>query len=124
MNLDIQRVIRKQHETPRRREDIIGHILESEFQSKANGITLLQKHLIDETIKVLSSNDVSETYSPPRVTKDIADVGLGGGWSLDLTVANEKGEPWDFSKNDMQDRAMEKIKKRQADAHREIANVY
>ena len=43
---------------------------------------------------------VSEIYSPARVTRAIKllpDMGLVAGFAFDLTNANEKGEPWDFS---------------------------
>ena len=41
-------------------------------------------------------NDVSEIYSPPRVTRFAHRHGLRPGWSLDLKTLKEQGEPWDF----------------------------
>jgi hypothetical protein len=41
--------------------------------------------------------DVSEAYSPPRVTKAASEVGMKGGWALDITTEDEKGQPWDFN---------------------------
>jgi len=42
-------------------------------------------------------HDLSEIYSPPRVTKMARQMGLKGGWALDLTTVDEGGEPWDFN---------------------------
>ena len=44
-----------------------------------------------------ASNDVSEVYSPPRVTEVVEATGLKPGWALDLTVNQDSGEPWDLS---------------------------
>ena len=44
-----------------------------------------------------TSNDVSEVYSPPRVTEVAEATGLKSGWALDLTVNKEDGKPWDLS---------------------------
>ena len=46
--------------------------------------------------KYIRPHDVSEIYSPPRVTEEARRRGLAGGWALDLTSADENGEPWDF----------------------------
>ena len=43
------------------------------------------------------AHDVSEVYSPPRITAMAEKVGLDPGWALDLTVADEDGLAWDFS---------------------------
>ncbi len=43
-------------------------------------------------------NDISEIYSPPLVTKLAEKHGLTPGWSLDLTVPDERGIMWDFTK--------------------------
>ena len=40
--------------------------------------------------------DVSEIYSPERVTKEASRYGLTKGFSLDLTVEKTPGTPWDF----------------------------
>ena len=51
---------------------------------------------------------VAELYSPPRVS-DMAGrkpgYGLLPGLAMDLTTSDEHGEPWDFSKKSMRDRA-------------------
>ena len=43
-----------------------------------------------------ASNDVSEIYSPPRITDVAESTGLRPGWALDLTVKSEDGTPWDL----------------------------
>eukprot|EP00973_Karenia_brevis_P080971 11232062-Karenia_brevis.AAC.1 len=53
--------------------------------------------------------DVAEIYSPPRVVKHASEFGLEGGWSLDLTTCDTDGEPWDFSRKEMRNRAIRKI---------------
>ena len=41
--------------------------------------------------------DVCEIYSPPRVMRQAATLGLREGWALDLqTVDEDDGKPWDF----------------------------
>ena len=54
--------------------------------------------------------DVAEIYSPPRVTLRAKQWGLKLGWSLDLTTKDSDGKAWDFSKKNMQQRAIDKIK--------------
>ena len=49
------------------------------------------------TPKGIASNDVSEVYSPPRVTEVAEATGLRQGWALDLTVNKDDGKPWDLS---------------------------
>ena len=40
--------------------------------------------------------DVSGIYSPPRVAALAKRYGLREGFSLDLTIQDESGNPWDF----------------------------
>ena len=42
-----------------------------------------------------TDNDVSEIYSPPRITTVAESTGLRPGWALDLTVNKPDGTPWD-----------------------------
>ena len=63
------------------------------------------------TTNANGSIDIAEIYSPPRVTEMAARLGMKGGWSLDLTCIDEiDGQPWDFSKAEKRDRAIEKLK--------------
>ena len=56
-------------------------------------------------------NDVSEIYSPPRVTAMAEKIGLRAGWALDLVeVDPEDGLPWDFSTQAKREKALRKIK--------------
>ena len=56
-------------------------------------------------------NDVSEIYSPPRVTAMAEKMGLRAGWALDLVeVDPEDGLPWDFSTQAKREKALRKIK--------------
>jgi hypothetical protein len=52
-----------------------------------------------------TGNIVSEVFSPPRVAEMAREMGLGGGWSLDITTSDENGKPWDFSKPEMRRKA-------------------
>ena len=59
---------------------------------------------------------VSEIYSPPRVTAAAArltGLRIDPGAALDLTTVDEFGRPWDFSKDEMQQKAMKKFKEEQ-----------
>jgi hypothetical protein len=51
--------------------------------------------------KLETGNDASEVFSPPRVAQMAHDVGMKGGWSLDITTQDERGIPWDFSNAEM-----------------------
>ena len=53
-----------------------------------------------------SANDVSEVFSPPRVTEVAEATGLRPGWALDLTINKEDGTPWDLSLEANQDEAL------------------
>ena len=45
-----------------------------------------------------AKTDISEAYSPPRMAKMAAQMGMRPGWSWDLTsVDPDDGKPWDFS---------------------------
>ena len=59
-----------------------------------------------------SKNDLSEVYSPPRVAEEAKAAGLVAGFSLDLTVSDEKGRPWDFSKRSCRQRAWALVKEK------------
>ena len=61
-----------------------------------------QRRSMDAT----GAHDVSEIYSPPRVTATAAAMGLRPGFALDLTVVDEDdGTPWDFSKPEKRQKA-------------------
>ena len=61
----------------------------------------------EEDVLVLQSGagkyhrpDVCEVYSPPRVTATAREMGMKGGWALDLTTDDDQGRPWDFNDED------------------------
>ena len=64
--------------------------LDKEMTAKAEQ----RKHRLNPT---QTKNDVSEVYSPPRVTEVAEATGLRAGWALDLTVNKDDGTPWDLS---------------------------
>ncbi len=57
---------------------------------------------------------VSETYSPPRVTKELKrsrNKYLVPGFALDLTVTDDDdGEPWDFSRPEKREKARRRLR--------------
>ena len=57
---------------------------------------------------------VSEIYSPPRVTaaasKLLPELRVHPGFALDLTTADSDGQPWDFDRPEMRERALHKIR--------------
>ena len=57
--------------------------------------------------------DISEVYSPPRITKEADKRGLKGGFALDLTVRRKDGKMWDFSKRIMRDEATKMVLEQQ-----------
>ena len=56
--------------------------------------------------------DVTEVYSPERVTAMARELGMTAGWAFDLTTSDEQGRPWDLSNPETQQKA---VKKCQAD---------
>ena len=55
--------------------------------------------------------DISEIYSPPRLTAVASRHGLQPGWSLDLTTRDQRGEAWDFSKTSRRQDARELLER-------------
>ena len=61
---------------------------------------------IDMSVMAITGgNDLSEIYSPPRITARAARHGLKGGWALDITSNDENGIPWDFDVPPMREKA-------------------
>ena len=62
-----------------------------------------------------ANSDVAEVFSPPRIAQEAGLRSYGGrvlrpGWSLDLTVRDpESGHAWDFSKEEMRQRARQLV---------------
>ena len=90
---------RQQEEHPSKSSRIGALIkkLNKKEQQILEGLCSLEQHV--------KENDVSEIYSPPRVTEHARKFGLEPGWSLDLTTHDSDGRPWDFSQPEMRKRA-------------------
>jgi len=58
-------------------------------------------------------NLVAEIYSAPRVTKALKllpGLGLTAGFALDLTTTDDDGNSWDFTKEEMKEKARNKVR--------------
>ena len=58
----------------------------------------------------MGSPHVSEIYSPPRVCSLASRFGMRPGFSLDLTVCDNEGNPWDFDRTSMRKKARKLIR--------------
>ena len=57
-----------------------------------------------------SRNDLSEVYSPPRVTKDGASLGLKCAFAFGVIVLDKDGYVWDFSERSCRKRAWQRLR--------------
>ena len=55
---------------------------------------------------------ISEVYSPPRVSIMAEEMGLLGGFALDLTAPGPDGRAWDFTKTGHEARAIGLVNRR------------
>ena len=60
-----------------------------------------------------STGGFGEIYSPPRMVEAARRRGMPGCFSLDLTTCDDDGSKWDFTRPEMQERAINKIDKEQ-----------
>ena len=51
-----------------------------------------------------------ELYSPERVVGMAKQMGMPGGWSLDLTTVDDLGNPWDFTQVAMRNKPFRLLK--------------
>ena len=58
---------------------------------------------------MVSSMHVAKFYSPPRITNMANEMGLRGGWSMDITTQDTDGRAWDFIILEMRNRAARRI---------------
>ena len=63
--------------------------------------------------KCLDAVDVTEIYSPERVTTAAVEAGLSAGSAIDLAGVDSKGRSWDLSKPAMQQEARRAIREGQ-----------
>jgi len=58
---------------------------------------------------ILAGHDITEVYSPPRVTAACEKVGLVPGGALDITTTDKDGRAWDFNQPEMRRRVVKKV---------------
>ena len=66
---------------------------------------------VSSAFTVTAKGSISEIYSPPRIVPHAEKAGFAPGWSLDLTVNDENGQPYDFSNHECRDKARKLIHK-------------
>ena len=64
---------------------------------------------------LMGSPHVAEVYSPPRVCAVAERFGLRPGFSLDLSVLDSDGRPWDFNCEDKRKRALKLLREQEPD---------
>ena len=99
----------------------IGHIMNEAMRKLMLTHTPVRRKHEDQSLNVLraasalGSPHISEVYPPPRVCSVAQKYGMRPGFSLDLTVLDSDGTPWDFSKEDKRKRALKLIRKQKPD---------
>ena len=68
---------------------------DDEMYEAIDNVPMDQEGMADAIIGIIH-NHVSEVWSPPRVNKLASEYGLRPGFSYDLQVNDENGQPWDF----------------------------
>ena len=58
---------------------------------------------------LITSMDVAEFYSPPRIANMAANIGLRAGWSMDIITNDTDGRAWDFNVAEMRNRAARRV---------------
>lgn len=95
-------------------EKAIAHVqeqaLRNENNKEATTTSNLGLQLNKSMVKLLINQmQADEIYSPPRVAEVADDMGMRGGWGLDVTTHDEDGMPWDFNDARMRNRAIRKM---------------
>ena len=116
MDEDAKERIDRADERKRRREEAVGNLAKESLRTPnaqtPKYLARLQKEMQLQMAKLVAEDiDVSEIYSPPRVAQRAEVWGLKKGWGLDLTTTDVDGKAWDFSRKEMRDRAINKIKR-------------
>ena len=99
-----------------RAEETVGQTKKAlqriEHKVKQEGRTSVEVQIDQMMARMLvAAIDVAEVYSPPRVAQVAREMGLRGGWSLDLTTNDSDGKPCDFNKSEKRNRAARSILK-------------
>ena len=114
----VDRHIVEDYKRRSQKEDVQGEIQCKELEKtdhnkedpQSQEQTLKQKGLDSALMQMSSTSaDVAEVYSPPGVTTMAKRMGLAAGWSLDLTIVDENGRPWDFDCVHMRNKAARKV---------------
>ena len=84
--------------------DATSFALERAFRRDAPTKALLQMEFDRRTNEGFSHMGVAEVYLPLRIAEFANEFCLVGGWSLDVTMVDEKGQPLDSSKQLMREK--------------------
>ena len=68
---------------------------------------------VGSAFDVTAQGSISGIYSPPPIVPHAEKAGFAPGWSLDLTVNDEHGQPYDFSTHECREKARQLIHKTQ-----------
>ena len=66
---------------------------------------------VGSAFDVTAKGSISGIYSPPHIVPHAERAGFAPGWSLDLTVNDDQGQPYDFSKHECREKARQLIYK-------------
>ena len=83
------------------------HAANQELKKEACSVT----NQLNQTMlqMMVSSMHVAEFYSPPRITNMAKEMGLRGGWSMDITTQDTDGRAWDCNILEMRNRVASRI---------------
>ena len=83
---------------------------DTSVEDLADGMDILSLN-VGSAFEVTAQGSIAEIYSPPRIVPHAEKAGFMPGWSLDLTVKDEGGQPYDFSKHECREKARKLIHK-------------
>lgn len=75
----------------------------------ADSMDIMSLH-VGAAYDVIAKGSLSEIY-PPSNCAQAEKAGFGSGWSLDLIVTDDQGQPWDFSKHECREKARQLVHK-------------
>ena len=76
----------------------------------ADSMDILSIH-VGAAFGVTAQVGISEIHSHPRIVAHAERAGFAPGWSLDLTVTDDQGQPYEFSKHECREKARQLIHK-------------
>ena len=77
-------------------------------RTDANAVDIISLN-VGSAFDLTAQGSIAEIYSPPRIAPHAEKAGFQPGWSLDLTVKDETGQPYDFSKHECREKARKLI---------------